>query len=298
MQQDKRRLLKSVYEICFSVLTAIVGLLFIVQVWSIFRSAPKKAYTAERISTHFKQIVVPVIFWFFAWIGNILLGYVYPDKKEKAKAYFGDDKRLYRLKNRLPQESAAFRAGKLEIVRWILQGAAALFGIAAAIVCLVYIFDENYSSVLQTQFFTEQYGVADRMLRVMIWACGAIMFFAAVAVFSTYVSKKQEEKVKKELAENALKKKRGETLYEELSEEEIEKNKKARACAAKREELVEKVKTVKCSRIFSSEKFIWGVRAALGILGIVFVITGIVNGGMSSVLAKAVRICTQCIGLG
>ena len=40
------------------------------------------------------------------------------------------------------------------------------------------------------------------------------------------------------------------------------------------------------------------VRCAVLVLAIVFIIVGIFNGGMADVLGKAVRICTECIGLG
>ena len=38
--------------------------------------------------------------------------------------------------------------------------------------------------------------------------------------------------------------------------------------------------------------------AALFCAGIVLVVLGILNGGMLDVLTKAVRICSECIGLG
>lgn len=40
------------------------------------------------------------------------------------------------------------------------------------------------------------------------------------------------------------------------------------------------------------------VRYGVLALSVVFIILGILNGGMSDVLGKAVRICTECIGLG
>ena len=40
------------------------------------------------------------------------------------------------------------------------------------------------------------------------------------------------------------------------------------------------------------------VRLAVLALGITFIILGVSNGGMADVLGKAVRICTECIGLG
>ena len=41
-----------------------------------------------------------------------------------------------------------------------------------------------------------------------------------------------------------------------------------------------------------------GVRAALGVLGLILIVVGINGGGMADVLEKAINICTQCIGLG
>ena len=38
--------------------------------------------------------------------------------------------------------------------------------------------------------------------------------------------------------------------------------------------------------------------AALFILGLALVVLGILNGGARDVLAKAIRICSECIGLG
>ncbi len=42
----------------------------------------------------------------------------------------------------------------------------------------------------------------------------------------------------------------------------------------------------------------WGVRGVILAVALVFIILGIVNGGMTDVLGKAVNICTECIGLG
>ena len=40
------------------------------------------------------------------------------------------------------------------------------------------------------------------------------------------------------------------------------------------------------------------VRGVVLAAAITFIIIGITNGGMTDVLAKAVKICTECIGLG
>ncbi len=42
----------------------------------------------------------------------------------------------------------------------------------------------------------------------------------------------------------------------------------------------------------------WGVRGLILVVAVVFIVLGVQNGGMADVLGKAVRICTECIGLG
>ncbi len=43
------------------------------------------------------------------------------------------------------------------------------------------------------------------------------------------------------------------------------------------------------------KKVLW---AALAVIGVLLVVLGILNGGASDVLAKAVKICSECIGIG
>ena len=56
---------------------------------------------------------------------------------------------------------------------------------------------------------------------------------------------------------------------------------------------VEPVAETKCEKLT-----ILIARIAIICVGVLFIILGIFNGGMADVLAKAVKICTECIGLG
>ena len=40
------------------------------------------------------------------------------------------------------------------------------------------------------------------------------------------------------------------------------------------------------------------LRLVLLTLAVVFIIAGILNGSMTAVINKAIRICTECVGLG
>ena len=46
------------------------------------------------------------------------------------------------------------------------------------------------------------------------------------------------------------------------------------------------------------KRIVWLVRSLILLLAVVMIVAGILNGGMGDVLSKAIRICTECIGLG
>ena len=60
--------------------------------------------------------------------------------------------------------------------------------------------------------------------------------------------------------------------------------------AAPKREVVEKPK--------KNTRVIFAVRAAVLVIAAVFIVIGALNGGLADVLAKAIAICTECIGLG
>ena len=275
MQENRKRLLKSVYGLCFSILTGLVGILFIMQAWSIFRSAEHGAYTAARISEHFVQISVPVIVWLLALFVNIVLGYVYPDEKERVKPYFETRERIRRLEKRLPKDGTSRRLETSDVIGLTVGCLALAFALVAVIVSLVYLFDKSYAPILPEKIFTENNGMTDRLLRVLIWCGGAAMFLMAAVIVGDILGKKKEEKLKQKITQNAL---NGVRVTAKTTEEEKQ--------------------TCKVMRFVKSNKFLWIIRGVVGTIGFVFLIWGITNGGMHSVIEKAIKICTQCIGLG
>lgn len=60
--------------------------------------------------------------------------------------------------------------------------------------------------------------------------------------------------------------------------------------AAPKREVTEKPK--------KNTRVIFAVRAAVLVIAAVFIVIGALNGGLADVLAKAIAICTECIGLG
>ena len=64
------------------------------------------------------------------------------------------------------------------------------------------------------------------------------------------------------------------------------------------EEPISKIAKIKAFIKENEKPITLGVRIAFVECAIVFIILGILNGGMTDVLNKAIKICTECIGLG
>lgn len=277
MTKNRADLLKSIYRICFSVLTGIVGLLFIAQAWSIYASAPQNAYTTANISKHFLQILAPVILWGIALVGNIVLGFVFPDAPEKATAYLSGSVKLARMEKRLPEELK----GKTDVCKVLLilvWSACAVFFVAAMAVSLAYLFDKTYAPMMGSLFFTEHGAVADRLFRILPWLLAAMLLVCLCGAYEYFYYTRGLSRAKTALAQAAKEKK-----LQPVTETPL---RGFAAFKAKMEAFIEKPAVV------------WSMRGVLLAVGVTFFIWGIVNGGMISVLEKAINICTQCIGLG
>ena len=114
MTESKGKKIRFIYGIFFTVLTLVVGALFIVQICSIYHSAPSSPYSVESISAHFNQIAIPVWLWVAALIANIVLSYVFEEGEETPKATVSVEVKLNRLKRRLPENP---RSGDPKLVR-------------------------------------------------------------------------------------------------------------------------------------------------------------------------------------
>ena len=276
MTENKVRKLRYIYAIVFSVITVIVGGLFIMQAWSIFVSQDASPYTVESISRHFSKIAIPVYLWLLALVGDIVLAFVFPETEVKPKPYIPLNTALDRLKNRLPSEDLKLvRKGEDARFIWGLITAAVCAACAAA--CLILLFDKSYTNWLKSEFFTQHGGVADRLVLCSFLVLAAFIVCTVAAVVCEKSKKKQITILKTAVAENAKKGVKAEKREKQLTFTE---------------------KSYKKYPILRSDKWLLGVRIGLCVAGLALFVFGIYNGGITDVYEKAKNICTQCIGLG
>ncbi len=190
--------LRAVYGVFFALLTLFVGALFIMQTWSIYRSAPEKAYTTESIKKHFQEIAIPVWVLLGALAVNILLAILFPEEKKRVKGAVDVKKSLQKVKAKVPAQGGLFdEAYKISkrshAFRVFVGGIAALFMLCAAALCVLTLFDIYYRPMINKPFFADQKGMVDKIVQTAALSVLAL-FVASLASVLCARSRKQEQK--------------------------------------------------------------------------------------------------------
>ncbi len=269
--------IRKIYGICMAAYSCVVGLLFIWQVWSIFRSAPDNPYTVASITAAFSKIAVFV----WLWVAAMVFGAFLPKKEqEKLKANVPTKIQIERLQKRLvldDEERGAIKS--MENFRLAMFCATVIVWIVVIIVGICFLTDSSYTPRFDKEFFQEHNALVDRIVCFVPWVLGGILISLLTAVKIEKSRILQIILMKNMLAEKA-----------KIGKMENTAEKPEKTCPIKR--ICGKLTCLK------TPKGVMTTRIALGVIGVVFVVIGIFNGGMGDVLDKAVKICTQCIGLG
>ncbi len=267
---ERKHTPRRIYGIFFGAYSAFVGLLLIIQVWGIY-ALGNKSFTVENISNAFSRIAVPVLIWVAAFVGVVVLAFVFPEENTPVLPSVELRSTLAKLSRRLPETDITAdmkRQSSRRVLVWSVCLAVCLVCVTVAAIYLL----GAYTPVAKEGFFAS-HEEAERLVRALPWIFAALGAGIAAVYLNASLYKTEISLVKTTIAENAKKGVR----------------------AAAREE-----KRSICDKLpfLRSKWFLLGVRIAVGVLAVVFIILGVNNGGMADVLAKAVKICTQCIGLG
>ena len=112
MQKKTIEKIRRIYGICLAAMSIVVGILLIVQAWSIFLSGEKNPYTVASVTIHFKKISPFVWGWVAMSLISVVLSIAFPDKKEKVAAYVDVKLTFKRLQARLPKTQDAMQEVK------------------------------------------------------------------------------------------------------------------------------------------------------------------------------------------
>lgn len=266
------RTVRMVYGLVLGLFTIVVGVLFIVECSQIYYSGTAGSYFSPSvISAHFKKILIPVILWLVAAIAGYVLSVIFPCVQEKAK-YSDLRKTEKSLLARLPQgQTEEFLSGykryrRYVFTRIILWSAAAAFALASAIISIVYLADASHFPAVSLN------GEVIAMLRAVLPYIGvSFLLFTGVTLYEHFTAKRDLELLKKLFL-----------LGKGSPAAPVSRGGKLNAFAV----------------AVTSPAAVWAVRGVILTAAVVFIILGIFNGGVQDVIQKAIKICTECIGLG
>ena len=266
-EKGRERLLRILGALSL-LLIAITGVAFIASsVW--INAQGDSPYTYESIGRAFHAISPLVWVTLIAVIGSSVAVFILSGGEKKPLPMRDSLARLERL--RCERDLAALdteSAGQIErdrrVSRILIYALASLLAVGVT-VTLVY--------ALNISNYTDEYN--ESVIRASVLTAIALLPAAAVAVVASYhliASADRELSILTKLPKIGV---------------------SGGACQEKRG----------ISRVFSSffadgTRSLLIVRCALVAISLVFITLGVLNGGMRDVLDKAVKICTECIGLG
>ncbi len=259
--------LRLVWGILTSALILCAGGALILACVTIYRSSAPAAekFTYETIATAFSRIALLV----WAAVGAILVGLVLalllPEEGKRTGSRTDEQTALQNMARRydldgLPAE-AADGISRLCRLRQMWTVTAAVGSAVLAIPAMVWV------------LLPDSYGGEDKTHEVLVGACILLgCALAAMAISLTAVI----------LRDRYARRERA-----------IIKLAVANRTVVKREEMLSRRRSC-----LEKPCVLWTVRGGILAVALLFILLGVFNGGMSDVLGKAIRICTECIGLG
>ena len=255
-----------VYGILLSVLILTVGVCFALSCVSIYQSGDSP-FTRESITAHFDRIAIPTYLCIAGVIGGAVLGLVLPVDGGRVKSRRDPEDALNKLAVRLdlPSCDEATAAALRSERKWRRRVTVILTVLAGVTLLPALLWCVN-----PAHFSVENLNADIKTAAAFVIPCAAVSLGLLV----------------------------GATLLRHASvARETAAVKAALATGKGIAKPVEKSNSDK-RKLTADPRFVWGVRGAIFVVGVVFIVLGIFNGGMADVLGKAIRICTECIGLG
>ena len=255
-----------VYGICLSALILAAGVCFALSCLSIYESGDSP-FTRESISTHFQRIAIPVWACVTGIIGGILLTLVMPLEGSGVKSRRDPETTLSKLAARLDLNSCdeAVADSIRRERKWRLAVTVILWVLAGITLVPALMWCVN-----PAHFSIENLSGDIKTASLFILPCAVVSLGLLT----------------------------GECLLRHASMARETATVKAALVAMKGTAKPAKKANPDKKNWSSDPRFVWGVRGAILVVGVVFIVLGVLNGGMEDVLGKAIRICTECIGLG
>lgn len=275
MKEKTCKTVRLSYGTVFGVFTVVVGALFIWQVLSLYFTGTAEGYsgdvfTRERVVNALSKI--DLFFWL--WIAGIVVGFVlwevFPVKTKTRKICH--DLQLARLNKRMPStapeglETEFAAIARTKKVIFALKCAAwALFGIACVYGVVYLCIPANFPNSNVT------HEVLDFVKHVFPCVFAGLLVICGAAIYEKYAVKAILP-----LAQKVTKGRKAESIEPASLQAKVES----------------------ALAVFLNKWVVLGIRIAIAVVAVAFIIWGSLNGNARAVFIKAINICTECIGLG
>lgn len=264
MSEKNKKLIYLIYGIVQSVLLVLCGVCLMIACLSIYDGG-EGTFSRGAVAVQFKRFMIPIILCVTGLVAGMVLSLILPREPQRIKGEHDVKATISRLSSRVDKEKCPSKITELikreQNLRWGLKLLATAICIVVAIPCLAYLLNlSNFDDIGE--------GLTEDILGTMAFVLpAAIEGLAAwtVVVFACRASFNRELI----LIKGAIK--------------VAPMQRKAKAEIAVKD---------------NQKRKMWIIRGAVLLVALVFIIVGIFNGGMKDVLEKAIRICTECIGLG
>lgn len=271
MSKERIKRIHLIYGWVTTVLVLAAGIALILSCLAIYRSGDRP-FTPEAISQHFQRIAPLLCACVAAIVGGILLSVFLPPAQARPKGVRSADVTL----RNLASKAASLSDGELKEVkkehnlRLLLRCSAALLIAASAAYPSAYFLDSAHFTIVNLN--------ADIIHAVSVVLIATAVSIVIAVLCSHWVKASMQWEI---------------SLYK-------------RILAAPRDQLdPESIAQRTAPRAFLKnaperwrKPLLLTVRCAVFLLAVNLIILGIFNEGILDVLGKAIRICTECIGLG
>ena len=263
MSQDTRKRVHLFFGIGYIAITVVAGICFILSALTLYKTGlaqDTQPYTRELVAQTFARIAVPVYLCLAMTIAGFILHLALPVERKKQ----APEKNLPMIRARLLNKADLSLCGPelLADIRRQQNARKLHIAISAALsaVCAVVFLVK----ACDNSYWPKPAQVTEAMIGIMPLFAVCVLVPMAYIIFTAYFCRASVRK-------------------------EIELLKQAPKAAQST--------PVKASRHFP-DVMLWGFRVLCVVAAVAFIIYGATNNGVVGVIAKAVAICTECIGLG
>lgn len=250
-------------KICGISLLALTALLVAAFAWQAISLYVGGGYTPELVGARLTAMLLPSVLWLACLLASVVLYAMYPVEQKKLKGLTNPASQLAKLFARLPEDQSLEEKQKLKKKQRFL------WGITSGLLLITFVFPIAY--LVNPKHFNYA-GTNTEMLEAVKHTLPFIVF-AFVLVIAGYL------------------------VHQSFLKAAIAEAKLLTAQAAKEGTLKKDADLALKNGWLDNPKTLWIVRGVIIAVSVFLIVFGIANGALEKVMAKAVALCMECVGL-